>query len=76
MTIKHAGERPALTDTAPAEAEPEIEVTPAMLAAGEWVLYAYETETAGEVYWAECVYRAMALASLAERSVSIPQDDS
>ena len=63
-----AGDRPALpTDTAPVvEAEAEIEITPAMLAAGVSVLCGYETETAGEEYWAARVYRAMVLASSSE----------
>jgi hypothetical protein len=66
--------RPALlTDPAPEAAETEIEVTPAMLRAGVRVLYGYETETAGEGYWAERIYRAMASASLAGLSASNSQ---
>ena len=37
----------------------EIEITPEMIAAGAEVLYAFETETTDETYWAIKVYVAM-----------------
>lgn len=52
----------AMGEPAAAGAPDEIEVTSAMIEAGAGILYAYETETAGEEYWAERVYRAMSLA--------------
>ncbi len=42
------------------QAAAEIEVTPEMIEAGASVLYGMETAFAGEEFWAEEVYRAMA----------------
>lgn len=41
----------------------ELEITPAMIGAGIGVLCKYETETAGESYWAREVFTAMARAA-------------
>ena len=45
----------------------EIEVTPEMIAAGASVLYKMELAFAGEEFWAEEVYRAMASLTPAAR---------
>jgi len=38
----------------------DIEITPEMIEAGASILCHFQTETAGEDYWAEEVYKAMA----------------
>jgi hypothetical protein len=43
-----------------APATEKIEITPEMIEAGASVLCRFETFTAGESYWAEEVYKAMA----------------
>jgi len=45
--------------------EDEIEVTPEMIEAGVAILYGYETDTVGEEYWAETIYKAMRKVALA-----------
>ena len=40
---------------------PEVEVTPAMIAAGKSVLCDMELSFASEDYWVEKIYRAMTL---------------
>jgi hypothetical protein len=42
----------------------EVEITPAMTAAGAAVLCGFETLTAGEEYWADEVYRVMRRAAV------------
>lgn len=48
-------DRPAPTE--------EIEITPEMIEAGASILCGFETETAGEEYWAKKVFLAMMRAS-------------
>ena len=43
--------------------ENDIDVTPEMIEAGVAILYGYETETIGEEYWAEKIYKAMRMAA-------------
>ena len=53
------------------EGDREIEITPEMIEAGASVLYRMELAFAGEEFWAEEIYRAMASLLPAARARSV-----